>query len=294
MNSPADFDSFLDQAWDDHATDAAGVAARLAAQGLAAASAAAHIAPLAQLAHHVWGEHLGDWAGGRSWLAKLAAHAAADEAGRAAVARCIASLDLCEGRSEPHASPLEASERIRVVAMAAANLAERDTVRASRLFEQALAEADGAGLPETDPMHRALAVTGNNLACTLEEKPGRSAAERALMIRAAQAARRHWAIAGTWRETARAESRLAMSWLQAGEPSRARHHARLGLDLVLAQDGPPLERFLAWSALGRVDRVAGNADGRRQALEAARTAFDALDEGDRGWCQDILDPLAAD
>ncbi|CAD5372035.1 conserved hypothetical protein [Rubrivivax sp. A210] len=292
MNSPQDFDSFLDQAWDDHAEDAAGVAARLASQGLTVASAAGHIAPLAQLAHHVWGEHLGDWATGRAWLVRLGAHDAADDVGRAAVARCTASLDLSEGRVDPRGG-LTASERIRVVAMAAANLAERDTPRASMLFEQALAEADGAGLADSDPMHRALAVTGNNLACTLEEKPRRSAAERQLMIRAAQAARRHWAIAGTWRETARAESRLAMSWLQAGEPSQARHHARLGLELVLAQEGPALEQFLAWAALGRVDLVAGNQDGHQTAQAGARAAFGALADDERVWCQEILDQMAA-
>ena len=63
-------------------------------------------------------------------------------------------------------------------------------------------------------MHRALAITGNGLACTLEEKPDRTADERALMILAAQTARHHWAIAGTWLETERAEYRLANTWLQ--------------------------------------------------------------------------------
>ena len=222
-----DFDSFLNQAWDDHAADAAGVAERLAAQVPERTTDAAQVTALANLVHHVYGEHLGRWADGRALLQRLAAHPActAGSAAVPALARFQASLSLCEGLADERAA-MTPSDRIRVTALAAANLAERDTPRASALFAEALAETDRAGLETADPTHRALAVTGNNLACTLEEKPHRTPAERALMIAAAQAARRFWALAGGWLETERAEYRLAMTWLQAGDPALARHHAQ--------------------------------------------------------------------
>ena len=132
------------------------------------------------------------------------------------------SLALCEGSADERAA-MSASDRIRVTALAAANLAERDTPRASVLFGAALAEAERAGLDAADPTNRALAVTANNLACTLEEKTRRSPAERALMTTAARAARRFWALAGTWLETERAEYRLAMTWLQAAQDAQAAH-----------------------------------------------------------------------
>ena len=292
MRETNDFDTFLNRAWDDHAGHAAGVAERIAEQGLALVGTAAQVGPLAMLTHHVFGEHLGQWAAGRAVLLGLAGHAALDAAGSAAVQRCLASLDICAGGAHPLPG-LGASDRIRVAAMAAANLAERDTPRASALFQQALAEAEAADLPSADPMNRALAVTGNNLACTLEEKPARSAAERVLMIHAAQAARRHWAIAGTWLETERAEYRLAMTWVQAGDLAQARHHAQQCLDIVKVNDGPAIERFVAWEAIGVVERAAGSAAGHLQALAQAREAFAALDEGDRGWCRASLDKLAA-
>jgi hypothetical protein len=62
-----DYDQFLDQAWTDHATDAPAVAARLAEQALAYVTDTARVIPMAHLAHHVFGEHLGQWAT-RAWL----------------------------------------------------------------------------------------------------------------------------------------------------------------------------------------------------------------------------------
>lgn len=287
-----DFDLFLDAAWADHAEDAAGVAARLAAEGPGLVSAQAQIAPLANLVHHVYGEHLGRWADGRALLQRLGAlpAASAGEAERAALARFQASLALCEGGADERAA-MTPADRIRVSALAAANLAERDTARASALFGEALAEADRAGLDSADPAHRALAVSANNLACTLEEKSGRTAAERDLMIAAATAGRRFWALAGTWLETERAEYRLAMTWLQAGDPTRARQHALACLAIVQAQPAPALEHFFAWEARALAERAAGDTEAHAQALAQARAAFAELDAGDRGWCQASLDAL---
>jgi hypothetical protein len=290
MNTPTDFDAFINQAWNDHGADAAGVAERLAGQGLALATGAAQVAPLAQLVHHVYGEHLGRWHDGDALLQRLAP--LADAVGAAALGRCRASLALCAGDADPRPA-MSASDRIRVGAMAAANLVEHDSLRAAMLLQQALDEADGAGLAADDPANRALAVTGNNLACAMETKADRSPAERELMIQAAQAGRRFWALAGGWLETERAEYRLAMTWLQAGDLDQARGHARECLAIVQAQEAAALERFFAWEAIGVVERAAGNAAAHGDAVERARAAFAGLDESDRGWCGAELDKLAA-
>lgn len=287
-----DFDRFLNQAWDEHASHSAAVAERLAAEGPGLVSEEAQIAPLANLVHHVYGEHLGRWAEGRALLRQLAAHPACAGAAGAALARFQASLALCEGGADERAA-MSASDRIRVGALAAANLAERDTPRASALFGEALAEADRAGLDAADPTNRALAVTANNLACTLEKKRSRSPAERALMVAAAQAARRYWALAGGWLETERAEYRLAMTWLQAGDPALARHHAQQCLAIVQEQGSAPLERFFGHEALAQAEAADGNGAGRASAVAEAQRAFAELEEADRGWCQPTLDKLLA-
>ena len=290
-----DFDAFIGQGWDDHVKDASGVAARLQTDGIALLSEARQIVPLAHLAHHVMGEHLGRWQDGLQFQQQLAALPLCQpgSAEAQALGRFMASLQLASGAMDAVdlRSTLSPSDAIRVTAMAAASLAGQDTARALALFQDALAQADRAALPDTDPCTRALAVSGNNLASTLEENNSRSAEERSLMILAAQTARRYWGIAGGWLETERAEHRLAMTWLQAGDPVQARVHAQNCLDIVAAHEGAALERFFGWDALGRADRAAGHAAGHAQALSQAEAAFEALEPGDRGWCQASLDAL---
>ncbi len=287
-----DFDTFMGKAWDEHATDAAVVARRLD-DGLALVGDEAQLNRLMHLGQHVYGEHLAEWRNGVAFLDRIAALAAFVREGASGQAqqRAIASLRLAGG-ADAALGDLSASDRIRVGAMAAGHLAAHDTARARRLLEEALDLAQRAGLPNDDPMHRALAVTGNTLACTLEEKAVRSAEERALMILAAQTARQHWAIAGTWLETERAEYRLANTWLQAGDLVRAREHAQACLEIVAANDGAVLERLFAWEALGLVERAAGNVAGHAQALARAREAFAELDESDKSWCAASVEKIA--
>ncbi len=287
-----DFDTFINQAWDDHATGPRTVAQRLP-DAIALVGDEAQLNQLMNLGHHVHGEHLGEWQAGIAFIERLAASPVFVPGGASGLAhtRSVASLRLCEGAGVD-LDAMAVSDRIRVGATAAAALAERDTSRATRLFEDALALAQRAELPGGDPMNRALAVTGNNLASVLEQKAARSADERALMILAAQTGRHYWALAGTWLETERAEYRLAMTWLQAGDPARAREHAQACLQIVAANDGAALERFLGCEALGLVERAAGNAGGHAQALAGARAAFAELDSADQGWCAASLDKLA--
>ena len=184
-------------------------------------------------------------------------------------------------------------DRIRVGAMVVENLAAREPARALGLLRETLAAAQRSGLPDDDPMHRAVAVASHNLACALEETTDRCADERALMILAAQASREHWERAGTWLEVERAEYRLAMTWLQAGDLAQARRHAQACLDIVAANDGAALERLFGWEALGLVERAAGHTAGHAHALAMARAPFTELSADDQGWCAGSIEKLAA-
>lgn len=285
-----DFDTAIKQAWNDHADDARSVAARLP-ELRRLASDDPQLERLIALTRHLYGAHFGEWSVGAAALESLRGHAAyRDEASSGqGLRRAVASLALCGGAAPGALSP---SDQIRVHAMAAENLLTHDAPRAAQLLRQALAIAERSGLPDTDPMHRAVAVASNALACTLEEKTDRTADERVLMILAAQAARHHWQRAGTWLEVERAEYRLAMTWLQAGDLAQARQHAQSCLAIVAANDSPALERFFGHESLGVIERAAGNATGHARALEDARKAFVELSEDDQGWCQASLDKLA--
>ena len=289
-----DFSTFSNQAWDDHVTVAREVAQRLS-QGVALVTSESQLTQLANLAHHVHGSHLGEWRAGAAFIEGLAAlpHFQPEGASGKSLRRYLASLALSAGEAEAAGlGTLSTSDRIQVGAMAAANLAEHDAARSTRLLHEALDQAERAGLDATDPMHRALAVAGNSIAGALEEKTARSAEERGLMILAAQTARYHWAIAGTWFETERADYRLAITWLQAGDLAQARTHAQNCLEIVAANQGAALERLFGWEALGRVERAAGNAAGHAQALLNARTAFAELAAADQAWCAASIDQLA--
>jgi hypothetical protein len=288
-----DFKSFLANAWQEHADNPRAVADRLG-DALALVETEAQIPELAHLANHVFGAHLGAWREGLGFLDRLPKLQAfkVDGPSDAALRRSSSSLLLAAGLEDTR-SALSPADRIRVGAMAATTLAERDTARAMKLFEEALAQMRAAQLPDNDPANRALAVTGNNLASALEEKPSRTGAERELMILAAQTGRRYWEIAGTWLETERAEYRLAMTWLKAGDADQARRHAQACLTIVAANDGPALERFFGFEALALAEHSAGNSMSLTAAVAAARTTFEKIDADDRVWCAEALEKLNA-
>lgn len=288
-----DYEPFLDQAWTDHATDAAAVAQRLADQALGHVTAPDRVFPIAHLAHHVFGEHLGQWAAGLAFLDRLRALPVVQDDDAQAIRRYQAALRLAAGAADERAG-FDTSGRIRVTALAAANLAAHDAARSEALLDEAVAAAEAAALPDRDPAHRQLGIAGNGIAATLEETARRDASQTQLMLRAARVARRFWALAGTWLETERADYRLAISHLQAGDLPQARQHAQDCLATVQAHGSVPLEAFFGWEARGRVDRAAGQRTGHRQALAEAEAAFAAMSQADQAWCRPSLDKLRGD
>ena len=285
----SDLNHFLDQAWTDHGDNAAAVAERLPL-ALAMVQDDDGVMRLAALAHHVLGEHLAQWSQGLDLLQQLAELGLHHAAGGASLARCRASLRLCAGEGDERPQ-LGASDRSRVGAMAAANLGASQAEHAQALLQQA--EADATGLADADPGVRALAASANNLAATLQALSSLPAAQRELMLLAAQLAQRQWRRAGGWLERERADYRLAMCWLAAGDAARALQHARQCEAVVREQGELPLELFFAAEALALAAAALGQAEVLQAALCTARSSFDALPADDKGWCQATLDRLIA-
>jgi len=292
-----DFDSFMGRAWDEHAEQPAAVAERIETEGLALVRAVSEgqdkaIARLAHLAQHVHGGHLAQWQRGVRLQETLIALPGCTGATATQLRRGIAGLAL--GSGEPGArAALPPAERVAAAALAASNLAEHDAARAAALLATAAAEEAALALPDTHAAVRALAVAGNTIAGTLEERPARSAAERALMIAGAEAGRRYWARAGTWLETERAEYRLSRSWCLAGDAVAARRHALECLRIVAENGNTPLEVFFGQEALAWAEQAAGDRAACAAAVAAAAETFPLLEASDRGWCQPTLDRLRA-
>ncbi len=246
------------------------------------------------LAHHLYNEHLRDPEAGLGALASLTTlpvYRAEGPSGQAA-GRYRSSLQLTNGAdADSVLQGRSASDQVRVLALAAAGATPTDPTLAGVWLRQG--EDIAGSVDVADPAHRALAANANNIATTLESAAERSAAGRALMIGAAEIARREWAIAGGWLETERAEYRLAMTWLAAGDPARARGHAEACRAIVAANAGPPLERFFAVEAVARVARAAADDAGWSAAAAEAGDAFQELSADDQHACRESLDRLGA-
>lgn len=285
-----DLNTWIDAAWTRHADEPAAVAADLGTLAMPAPADDAAVAALLRLSHHVHGAHLGQVAEGRAQLVQLVALPAAGDGARADALVFDASLALTGGDGAP-LEPLPPSHRIRAQALAASNLCDRDAARAGALLAAAVATAESAALPDTDPAVRALASAGHNVAVALEEKPSLTDTERTLMLQAAAVSLAWWRRAGTWLHEERAHYRLAHSHRIAGDLATARQHALACLAIVAAQGDEALEVFFGCEALARIEAAEGQADALAATLARQRAAFERLADDDRGWCRATLDQV---
>jgi hypothetical protein len=297
-------DEFVGKAFEDHADHAEAVFARLP-EGIALVSEPRHHPQVAHLVAHVSGEHLGRWGDGIRLLETMEARPGFDPAtveGKA-VLRQKAFLHRCAGDPDgevrwtraAHVEKFpEASNRIRVLALAAQALAFQRRPREARLdLEEALRLA-AYGPKADDPAARALAAAANNIAQTLEGRTGRTPEENALMVRAAEAALTWWRVAGSWREETTAEYRLTFSLLQAGLAGDALVHAQRSLEIVDANGGAasaPGEAFNAHDALARARHGCGDAQGARRERDAAAALLPKIDGEVRGFFAQDLERL---
>ncbi|MCO5164755.1 MAG: hypothetical protein M9894_00085 [Planctomycetes bacterium] len=298
--TPPTIDALVQQGWADHERDPEGVLARVR-EALPRVDAPAPLPALAALVVHVAGEHLGRWAEGLALLDALAARAH-DPAGAEAQAlrRSRAALLLCQGDRAGADAALEgaqpadlspASARVRALAVAASALAgQRRTAEARALFEEALALA-GDAPTAADPATRALAVTGNNLACALEERPDRAPEDDRLLELAATTARRCWEVAGGWVEVERAEYRLAMTKLALGRAQEAVTHAAACLAGCEANGAGPDELLFAHEVVARARRAAGDEAGAAAARARVAALVEQVDPDLRELARETLAKL---
>lgn len=286
------FDSFLRQAWADHAIQPEAVALRLRSSTPAPASAQ-QLNALVQLVVHLCGEHLGTFDDGRWRLAALKSHPLADAGTQSALRVGAAALTLAErGAADRKRFSLE--ELIRSEGSAAAiSVGRKDTERAMALLRSARERL--AAAPEASAAaHRPMAVACNNILWALHERgAARSAADTAAMVDVAAACRLHWSQAGTWVEVERADYGLALAHLSAGLHEQAVGFASQCLAACVAHDAPPYELFFAHEALARAQHASGNAAGRAVNVAAAEADLARLSTDDQAACRPALDKLRA-
>lgn len=287
-----EFEEFIRTAWAEHADQPDDVAERLALS-LDRVELPAHVAPFAGIVTHLFGEHLARYDDGVELLESMrrlpACHGQAEALG--IVSRSVAALRFASGE-ERALDVLAPQDRISVLANASgAILGQNDFGRAIAAYDEALRLAR-KHRPEARAQ-RSLAVAGNNLASSLEEKADRSASETEGMLRAAEAALTYWAQAGTWLEVERAEYRLTRSLLQAGQAGAAIEHARECIAVCAANDAPAFERFFGEAVLAIAQRSAGDSAGFAAARERALALFTQVPDDEQQWCAPELKELHA-
>jgi len=283
-----DFNTYLDQAWSNHATDAAAVADAFN-EGLKLVQSIADLEQLGRLAAHVYGEHLGKWSEGILFIDDLCQHPLFSKDSPVGNAFSIfrASLSLCS-QPEFAVNNYSVSDQIRILTMSASALnAQGQVEKVKSYFIRALEFGEKINSKE-DPANRSLAVTGNNLASSLEEKSNRSDKETELMILAAKTARKFWEVVGTWKELERAEYRLSQSYLQAKMIELSVAHAQNCISICTKNSAPALEFFFGYEALALAEKAKANEQGYKDAIAKLNNYFDQMSSDDKSWCEMTL------
>lgn len=279
------FEEYLNDAWAAHLKQPAELLKNFKSN-FSLISSGDEITSMGHLIAHVSGEHLGEWGKGIQLLQELREHPQVKD--EAALNRFIASLSLSDDRNFSIEN-FSDSDKVRILAMTASALAfQNDLDRSARYLAEA-EEICQSKLDKKDPANRNLAVAGNNLACSLEEKETLTHDETYLMIHAAFCARKFWQIAGTWLEVERAEYRLAKSFLRADILDKAFFHAEKCLEIISAHGNDPLEVFFGMEVLAQVEKARNNHLGRDEAIKCMRESFEKLKPEDKVWCNETLD-----
>tara|TARA_R110002072_G_scaffold534_2_gene3610 strand:- start:144445 stop:145269 length:825 start_codon:yes stop_codon:yes gene_type:complete len=247
---------FINECWSIHDKKSDEVANNLK-ENLNLIDSTENIPGYVSIVTHTFGGHLGKWDEGRQLLKKITELDIFEN--NQAVYRGLATLSYCMNDEIEFNKYLELSteeaSNVRIYAMAASELtAQGEVIMATQAFEKALSCAP-ENMTTENPAARALAISGNNLACELEEKNDRNDQEVKLMLTAAKAARKYWEIAGGWVEVERAQYRLAMSHLQAGQLNEALEHARICERICKENNADPFEKFFAHEALAKINKA---------------------------------------
>ena len=131
---------------------------------------------------------------------------------------------------------------------------------------------------------RALAVTSNNLASALLERPDRTEEQTELMMTAARAARTFWLKAGDWTHDERSDYLLALVHNAVGEHDAALGHVDKALQTIAANGAEPIDAAFLHLARAVALRGLARFEEHAAAVDAAETlARNFTDPGIVEW-----------
>jgi hypothetical protein len=280
-----DFNTYCNKSWDDHADDSLKVAGTFA-EGIKLVTTTPQITQFANLVTHVMGVHLGKTSEGKSILQQLEELNFNDSGTLLNIKISKAILSYVEN-SNLDLSGFSDSEKVRIVATAASGFQGLDKIAESK---EALNKAVSLArvLEPKDAANRSLAVAGNVIASSLEEKTDLSSEEIELMLAAAHTSHMFCQIFGTWLEIERGEYRLAKSYLKAKDFISSIKHANLCLTICEENKAPALELFFAYEAIAGVEKAMKQP---LRSLPQMEKYFSELTNEDKPWCEKSLNKI---
>ena len=281
------FKEYLSDAWSIHATEPKKIADEFK-QHFNLMESEDDVMAITRLIVHVCGEHLGEWTRGIELLRKLKNNATIKDPSE--MNRYMAILNL---GNNPYTSidNFSPSDQARIYASTASALTHLGGLKNAEKFLKLASEIISTQLPKEDAANKALAMAGNNIACSMEDKSQLDNSEVQLMILAATLARKHWEIAGTWKEVERAEYRLARSYLKAGQLNESLQHAKTCLEINSQNNNEALEVFFGLEALALVLKELKNPEGFNDALEKMKATYSQLSNEDQVQYKTTLDKV---
>jgi hypothetical protein len=289
MDVKIEFEAFIAEAWNQHASDPGNVAKSLVSEMKAFASTSDQIAQIARLGVHVFGEHLGQWDEGVDFL-KMLLKIDSIKIDDQVVKSILRSIDMLRFAKEESLSldHWQTSDRVMILVQASVAMSEFGHFdRLKNTFQKAVAVAESISSHD-DPCFKQISISANNLAANFEVKPNRDSDQSDFMIFCAQIARKYWEIVGTWKEVERAEYRLAKSFIASNDLRSALIHGQQCLEIVSEHGQDPLEMFFAYEVLGQVEKKRQNHHGYEIAVSEQCKVFDLLTDDDKSWAKEFI------
>jgi hypothetical protein len=286
-----DFNKLISDGWARHDKETATVAGELE-QHAELADNADKAAALIALSNHTMGSHGGDWPRALALASRVMAPLAespelAGPLGHLAVAQFMAGEHAKALASEAASARLSEAESLAMLIRTRVLIALA-LVDAGRLDEGAAVYSQTIALARVEERKlacdKAIAMTSNNLASQLLEKPARTDTENALMLSAAENAREFWLQCGTWENEERAEYLLALVNNALGRPGRAVEHAQHGLDVISKNGEEVVDEAFLHLTVANACRLQQNREGYERALSRAdERAAEWTDAGLKEW-----------
>lgn len=281
------FSDYLNQAWKEHGDQPQKVADNYNT-GISLMTEETEIASMAQLVLHVSMEHLSSPKQAKTAIRSLKDLTVYDENGKSgqSLKRSDAIIDCLESGNEDFSEFSEA-DQVRIHCLVASlTLGMGQSEKSQSHLEKSLAIYETEN--DLGEAIKSLAITGNNMACTLEEMNERDATEDSLMELAALTGRQFWEKCGSWVEVERAEYRLAKTYIQLKNSIKAFEHAQNCVAICKENKADDLEMAFAYECLASIEEHKDNEFGKKQAVEMLQKHFSQVSSEDQEWSRPML------